>query len=696
MFAAMTRAVVRHRLVVIAVWVLVAVAGIAASSALPGRLTALTSVPDSQSARANEILATNFGENDDGAFTIIYEFKQATPREIERMQAQLAAAVAEIPTASVLQQRALAGTLFAFVGTDFPLLEAAAQTEPLRAALKRQGLPDALVSGPPALQHDVRPLLADDLRNGTVIAVVLALLLLLAALGWTRALIVPFAVAGATVAGSLCVILLVSLRFSMVLYIPNVVELIGLGLAIDYSLLVVHRFRAELRDAGDATAAVVRTMSSAGRTVALSGLTAAAGLSVLFVMPVPFVRSLGAAGLIVPAVAVLATLTLQPALLSLLGARGVATSGVPGLLASASAPRIWERIAGNVQRRPGRTFLASLVLLGIIAAPVGWMQLAPASLTAIRSDAESMRAVDYLTSKAGAGVITPHQVLVDLGREGVATSPAMDAARLRFATTLSKLPESFAAVTDTTTIFTDRMDRYQRFLVIGRHGFEDKATQQLVRDLRALDPTNAGYPSTAELIVGGAPAQGVDFLDRVTGALPWIVFASLLLAYLLMARSFRSRLMPLVAVMLNLVSVLAALGVVALVFHFGVGAWLIQAQQTDYLESWSVVFLFAMLFGLSMDYQVFLMSRIRELRASGLEMSEAIARGLGSTGTVISVAAIIFVGALTGLVVGHVAGLQQLGLGLGVGVLIDATIVRGLLLPSALMLLRHRADFGQQ
>lgn len=692
----MTRAVVRHRLTVIVVWALVGIAGVAASAALPGRLTALTSVPDAESARANEILLTSFGENDDGSFTVVLEFTQTSPQQIAAMQRNLLAAVAEVPTAVVLQQRALAGTLVAFVGTDLPLLQAADQTTPLRASLLRHGLSGALVSGPPALQHDVRPLLADDLRNGTAIAVVLALLLLIAALGWTRALMIPFAVAGATVAASLTGIWLVSLRSSMVLYIPNVVELIGLGLAIDYSLLIVHRFRAELENDDDETSATVRTMASAGRTVALSGLTAAAGLSVLFVMPVPFIRSLGIAGLIVPAAAVLATLTLQPALLSMLGATGVTPKGVRGLLASVSAPRFWERIAELVQRRPGLTFLASLLLLGIVSAPAGWMRLAPASLTAIRSDAESMRAVDLLTAKAGAGVITPHQVLVDLGHDGLAATAAMDAARLRFATTLSKLPEALAAVTDTTTMFTDISGRYQRFLVIGRHGFEHVSTRQLVHDLRGLNLRTSGYPSQARLILGGAPAQGVDFLDRVTGALPWILLVSLLLAYLLMVRAFRSRLMPLVAVLLNLVSVLAAVGAVALVFHFGIGASVIRAQRTDYLESWSVVFLFAMLFGLSMDYQVFLMSRIREVRVSSADLSDAVARGLASTGTVISLVAVIFVGALTGLVVGHIAGLQQLGLGLAVGVLIDATIVRGLLLPSALILLREHADFGPQ
>ncbi len=691
MLEALTRAVLRHRLAVMAAWLVVVVAGAFASAALPSRLTALTSVPDSQSALVNDVLTSHFHENDDGSFTIVRHFAQATPTQITAMERALTEAVAQVPTARVLEQRALVGTLFAFVGTDFSLLDAAAHTDQLRAALRRHGLRGALVSGPPALEHDVKPLLADDLRNGTTIALVLALILLIGALGWTRALIVPFSVAAATVAAALCAILVVAQRFSMVLYIPNVIELIGLGLAIDYSLLVVHRFRSESMQTQSLDEAIVRTMATAGRTVALSGLTAAVGLSVLFVMPVPFVRSLGAAGLVVPALAVLVTLTLQPALLAVLGRDGVRPRGLVGVLASASGPRLWEAIARRVQRHPGRMLTAGLLLLTLIAAPAAWLRLAPASLTAIRGQSESMQAVQYLTGHAGPGIITPHQVLVDLGADGRAQTPAMDAARVALAGRLSKLPETFAAVTDTTTLFTDPAGRYQRFLVIGRHGFDDARTQALVANLRALDLRPWGYGAQARVLVGGAPAQGVDFLQRVFGALPWIVLASLLLAYALMARAFRSRRMPLIAVLLNLVSVAAAVGVVSLVFHFGVGATLISAQRTSHLESWSLVFLFAMLFGLSMDYQVFLVSRIREAQLAGASLSDAVADALGSTGVVISVAAVIFVGALTGLALGHVAGLQQLGVGLGAGVLIDATIVRGMVLPSALTLLdRHR------
>ncbi len=690
MLEALTRAVLRHRHGVIAAWLVVVLAGAFAGAWLPSRLTALTAVPDSQSAQVNAVLAGHFHENDDGAFTIVLDFANATPAQVTALEARLAAAVAEVPTARVLLQRALGGTLFAFVGTDYSLLDAASRTDQLRGALLRHGVLGALVSGPPALEHDVRPLLSRDLLQGTTVAVVLALLLLLVALGWTRALIVPFTVAAATVTSALCVILVIVQRFTMVLYIPNVIELIGLGLAIDYSLLVVHRFRSEIEAAGDTEDAVLRTMATAGRTVALSGLTAALGLSVLFFMPVPFVRSLGAAGMVVPALAVLVTLTLQPALLAVLGRDGVRSRGLVGVLASASVPRAWQAAARLIRRRPGRLFTAGLLLLALLAAPAAWLRLAPAAITAGPAQADSMRAVAYLTAHAGPGIITPHQVVVDLGHPGAAGAAGMDTARLDFASALSRMPEVLAAVTDTTTLFRDPVGRYQRFIVVGRHSFDDPRTQELVATMRGLDASRYGYGSAARVLVGGAPAQGVDFLHRVFSAFPWILLVSMLLAYAVMTRAFRSRRMPLVAVLMNLASVAAALGVVALVFRFGWGAGVLGAQRTGRLESWSLVFLFAMLFGLSMDYQVFLMARIREAQVAGASLSDAVAEGVTSTGVVISVAAVILVGALSGLVFGHIAGLQQLGVGLAVGVLIDATIVRGLVLPSLLTMLDHR------
>ena len=685
----LTRRVLHRRVAVGLAWLAVTVAGVAAGIALPSHLTALTTVPGSESARADALLREHFGDNNDGAFTIVVPFGNASDVAITDMRHRLEAAVAEVPSATVVEQRALGGVLYALAGTRLSLLDAADTTDELRAALARHDLPKAMVTGPPALEHDVRPVLADDLRNGTLAAIGLSLVLLIIALGWSWAVLVPFAVAAAVVAATLLTIFAVAQRIAMVLYIPNVIELIGLGLAIDFALLIVHRHRQELTDDGDLDEAIVRTMRTAGRTVTVSAVTAAIGLSVLFLLPIPFVRSLGVAGMLVPLFSLLAALTLQPVLLRALGPRGAVAHGWHGVLHDDRAKRGWETLSRLIRRRPRHVLAASLTGLLIAAAPMAALQLAPASLTAIPQHLESARAVAFLSARVGPGAITPHQLVVDVGAAAAGT-PAADAARTRLATSLSHLPGVFAVVSDTTPLFVDETGRYQRIVVMSTADFADPAARALVERLRTVDPRASGYAADAAIHVGGAPAQGYDFLQRVYAAFPWLVLASLVFAFVVLSRAFRSRLLPALAVLLNLASVSAAIGVVVLIFHFGVGAGLIHAQTAPRIEGWSLVFLFAMLFGLSMDYQVFLLSRIREARDSGLEMRDAVAVGVSSTGGVITAAAVIFVCALSGLVFGHIAGLQELGVGLAAGVLIDATVVRSLLLPAALTLLGDR------
>ena len=181
--------------------------------------------------------------------------------------------------------------------------------------------------------------------------------------------------------------------------------------------------------------------------------------------------------------------------------------------------------------------------------------------------------------------------------------------------------------------------------------------------------------------MGGAPAEGVDFLNTVYGAFPWIVALALLVAYLILARAFRSLVLPLIATLLDLVTVATAYGLLVVVFRFGVGSPVLGTYHVSQIEGWVPVFLFAMLFGLSMDYEVFIVTRIREAWLHGSTNDDAIVEGLANTGGVITSAALIMVGATSGLVFGHIAGLQELGVGLALGVLVDSTIVRLLVAP---------------
>ncbi len=687
------RLVIKRRVVVISVWAAIIIIGGLSATRLSGLLTTSLTVPGTSSARANAILIRDFHENIEGTFTVVMPFQNVTTKEISALAAKITVAATKVPTGTVSDERAIGGLLYANINTSMNLDLAATVTGTLRHALHGAGLSKALVTGPPALQHDITPVLTSDLHRGEVLAFVLAFLLLIAALGVCWAVVIPFLVAAATTAGTLGVVYLLAHRFLMVLYVPNVVGLIGLALAIDYSLLMVHRFRTEInREDVSVDDAIVATMRSAGRTVAFSGFAVAIGLATLLIVPVPFVRSLGAAGLVVPVFSLASALSLQPALLSLLGRRGVRPAGIRGLMARRDVSSgLWARMTRRVIRRPLLVLATTVVMLAAAASSIFWLQLTPASTTAIPSNIEAARALTLASSRLGPGGITPIQIIVDTGhRDGAATGTA-SRARLALAKVILKNPEVSIVAIGHTVPFVDRTRRYEQILVVSREYFGSAGSQHLVAVLRDATIPSMHFPGGTQVYVGGAPAQGVDFLNVVYGSFPWILALAFLLAYLVLARAFQSLVLPLVATLLSLVSVAVAYGLLVVVFRFGVGSSILGTYHVSQIEGWVPVFLFAMLFGLSMDYEVFIVTRVRESWLSGSNNSEAIVEGLSNTGGVVTSAALIMVAALSGLVFGHIAGLQELGIGLALGVLVDATIVRGFLLPSVMTLLGERS-----
>ncbi len=429
-------------------------------------------------------------------------------------------------------------------------------------------------------------------------------------------------------------------------------------------------------------------MSTAGRTIVLSSVAVAIGLATLLLVPVPFVRSLGAAGLVVPVISLVATLTLQPALLSLLGRRGVTPVGVRGLISQRDALYgTWARIARGVIHRRASVAVLSLVILAGAGFCALWLELTPGSVTTIPHYLQAARALELVRDKAGPGVVTPIEVVIDTGAAHDANTPTMSAARLRLAAAISRDPEVAVVALGSKSPYVDATGRFDQIFVIGRHDFGDEASQHLVNELRDDVIPAARLPKGTKVYVGGAAAQGVDFLSAVYGAFPWIVLVAFVLAYLVLLRAFRSLLLPLIAVLLDLVSVGATYGLLVAVFRFGDGSSILNTYHVSQIEGWVPIFIFAMLFGLSMDYEVFIVSRMRESWDRGSGNATAITEGLAHTGGVVTAASVIMVGALSGLVFGHVAGLQELGVGLALGVLLDATIVRGLLLPSVMAML---------
>ena len=672
---------------ILSIWLAFIIIGFFSSRDLNQHLTTSLSVPGSQSEKANLLLAQEFNENTEGTFTIIYKYGTATSQQIAQFEKSIERAISVIPNAQVSSQKALVGTLYASVTTSYSLLEAAKFTEDLRQSLKKNGLSGAQVTGPPAIESDVSPVLANDLHRGQALAIVLALLLLLLMLGSTWAIFIPLLFALSTVSLSLCLINILSRHFVMVLYIPNIVELIGLGLAIDYSLLMLHRYRRELTNCDDPKFALHKTMQTAGRTVVLSGITVSLSLSTLLLVPVPFIKSLGLAGMLVPLISIVAALTLQPVLLAILGKR-VFSDGFNGIMGTKNPlDGIWAKLTRWVISHAKAVFVITLTALLLFASFAIKLEITPSSLTAIPSTLESGKVINSLTSKIGPGVITPHEIVIDLKSKGLATVAEIDQARLNLATTISKNPKVFIVASGKESTYVDATGRYIRMYVIGKDALGEAKTRQLVQELRVLISQDNAFPKGTQIYLGGSPAQGVDLIDAIFASLPWIIFFALFITFVVLARAMRSILLAIKAIVMDLISITVALAGLVLVFKFGFGAAFLHTYQVDQIEAWVLIFMFAVLFGLSMDYELFLVSRMREAKDSGLTNHNSIIEGIANTSGVVTGAAIILVGALSGFVFGHFAGLQELGIGLAIGITIDATIIRGLLLPSAMVLL---------
>jgi len=664
------KAAIKARTLVLTIWIALSAFGLFGASNLDQHLTTSLTVPGSSSAAANEILNKKFNENTEGTFTVMYKYKQATADQIADFKAAVAQAARVIPGAEVTNEKAFAGTLYSNIGTSFGLKEAATYTSALRQALITQGLTGALVTGPPAIENDVVPTLSSDLHKGQLIAVLLATLLLIATLGMTWAILIPLLFGLATIATTLGIIYLLAHKFLMVLYVPNIVELIGLGLAIDYSLLMVHRYRRELGQSQDP---IAQTMKTAGRTAVISGITVALGLATLLLVPVPFVRSIGLACLILPIVSILAAITLQPILLTMLAA--APPLGFKGVLEFS-----FDRLTNLAIAKPRKVFASTLITLSILMSALLWLQITPSSLSAIPAHLESAQALNSVTDKVGVGVITPHEIVIDLGSNSDSSDIATT--RFEFAKRLAANPEVFTVASGEKWPYVDASGRYLRIYVFGQHDLGSDQTQQLVQQLRNEYIPNAGFPAGTKIYLGGAPAQGEDLLDAIKSSLPTIISLIVLITFFILLRTFRSIVLAIKAIILDLISIAASFATLVLVFKFGVGTY-----QLEQLEAWVLILLFAILFGLSMDYEIFIVSRMREAWDRGASNEDAIREGMRNSGMVVTAAALIFISALSGLITGHFAGLQQLGIGLAAGVLIDATIIRGLLLPSAMVML---------
>jgi RND superfamily putative drug exporter len=677
-----TLLVLRFRGLVLAAWLLMLAAGISLSVLLSSHLVTSYRVPGTGSDRAGAALARGFGERPDGTFTVVFRVRNSADRALQRrLRARLKRGAAGVPGGRVGPLRAASGVVYGDVETSLSLQRAKAYTPALRRALRAPSGPPALVTGQPAIQHDLDPQLAADLRRGETVALPLVLLVLAFVLGISLAVAIPFCFAACSIAGTLALLYATTQVVSVTSYATNVVGLIGLGLAVDYSLLVLCRYREELERGAPRELALVRTMAGAGRAVVFSALAVAIGLALLLVVPVPFVRTMGLAGLLIPVVSVGAALTLLPALLSFCGPRLFTRRR---LLRRSTRParEPWSALARGIMRHPVVVLVPAAALLLAAASASVLLRLTPGSLASLPVSTEATRGLAVLRSGFGPGALTPSEIVVDAGSAAAARALAVHAAVERLADRLLRDPEVSVVALGSKPPYVSADGRYARLVVIGRHEYGDPASRSLVARIRTRLVPAARFPAGADVLTGGAASQGVDFLARISAYLPWIVLLSLVAMCLVLTRAFRSLLLPIKAVFLNLLTVAATYGLLVLVFQRGIGAGPLGVHHSAEIEGWVPVFLFAAVFGLSMDYEVFLVSRMREEWDIRRDNVAAVAAGLERTGRVITTAALVMAVSFGGFVVGSVPGLQQFGLGLAIAVLIDATIVRTLLVPS--------------
>jgi RND superfamily putative drug exporter len=697
-----TRLILRLRWLVLGIWLAVLIAGGFASTRLGGLLSNDFGVPGTDSAQTQSILQQRFGDRSDGEYLIVFKVTRVASRPLlVRLQRTVDRAVTVIPTARAGPLRAIGEHVIeGTVASQLDLARAKASTAALERALGQPSGAHVYVSGQAAIQHDLDPIFSQDLRRGEfAIAIPIALLVLVFVLGVSAIVSLPLVFAGTTIAATLGIVFLFAHVLSMATYVTNLVELIGLALAIDYSLLVVYRFREELAAGGNPNEAVVRTMATAGRSVVFSGATVAVGLALLLFIPVPFVRSLGIGGFLIPLVSIVAALTLLPALLSLNGRRGAARVRIADTLRDRlriPLPRarsggdieqgLWARYAHLIMRRPLVFVTAGTLVLAFAAVPALGLRLTPGSADGIPRFPQSVQGFDLLRRAAGPGALSPTQLVVDAGESGRIFRRDLQAAIARLALRLRADPEVASIRPAQEAPLADSSGRYEEVVVIGRHEYGSEAAQSFVDRLRRTIIPAARFPVGTRTLVGGGAAQGVDFLHRSYAAFPWLVLAVLGITYVLLMRAFRSLLLPLKAVLLNLLSVASSYGMLVVFFRWGVGRDLAGLYHFGQIEGWIPIFLFAMLFGLSMDYEVFLVTRMREAWDELHDNERAVAHGLEHTGRIVTAAAIIMVAAFSGFVTGRIAGLQEFGLGLAVAVLVDATVIRALLVPAIMAL----------
>jgi RND superfamily putative drug exporter len=682
LLARLAHAIVRRRKAVIAVWFVLTVFGAFSAGQVSNRWFESFSIPGYSSYEANQRTLKTFGTGEQAPLVAVFH-SDGDITKVSGLEKAVSAAAAVNPGSRTSSYWSTGSR--AYVSKDghtavaeiyppgTPTFSSSTHIKEVRAKLKAAtpaGVQASLTGRDPLYEASSNgdtggpSILTEALIGGLG-----SLVILFFVFGTLPAVLMPIVIAVASILNTFTLVWLLTYVTNVSIIVQFLIALVGLGVAIDYALLMIFRFRDELREGEDVETALVETMTHAGRSVIVSGSTVAVGLLSMLVLPLPFIRSIGIGGMLIPAVSVLTAITLLPALLAVLGTRINSVRLLPKRLVDKGHPEdgLWGRWANLVMRRPVPVAVAGLAVVAVLV--FYGLQLNPSESQAKdfpgAGDAIAGRA---MIADAGitAGVYKPFVVLVENG-----------APRGPIVRKLQSTPGITGAAAPPDWVKGDA-SLVEAFPAADGAA---KATRSTIKRVRSELEGTGGT-------LGGVAAEDRDFVAAVYSNFPYVLGFVVLLTFLLLMRAFRSIVLPLKAVVLNLVSLAAAYGIIVFIFQKGHGAEAIwNVPATGAIIPWIPLMIFAFLYGLSMDYEVFMLTRMREAYDETGNTPRAISLGLARTGKLVTSAALVLMFAFFVLSTGPGTDIKQFGIGLAAGIIFDATVIRALLVPALMRLL---------
>jgi RND superfamily putative drug exporter len=681
--ARLAHVIVRRKRAVIAAWVLLTIFGGFSAGQVSNRWFESFSIPGYSSYEANQRTLKTFGTGEQAPLVAVFTSKGDVTRQagIENAVAAAAKVNPGSRVSSYFSTRNDAyvskdrHTTFAEIyppGT--PTFSSSVHIDQVRAALKTNapsGVSAHLTGRDPI--YDASS--GGDSGGPSVLTEALiggvgSLVILFFVFGTLPAVLMPIAVAVASILNTFTLVWILTYITDVSIIVQFLIALVGLGVAIDYALLMIFRFRDELREGEGVETALVETMTHAGRSVLVSGSTVAVGLLSMIVLPLPFIRSIGIGGMLIPAVSVVTAITLLPALLATLGARINSVRLLPKRFVDRGHPEDgpWGRWANLVMRRPVAVAAVGLAIVGALVYSGAQINPSEAQAKDFPGKGDAIDGRQALADAGiSAGVMKPFVVLAENGAD---RDPIVRKLRQTPGVVGAVAPPGAEWVKGSSSLV-------EAFPSADGAAKETRGTIKRVRtELKGTGGT-----------LGGIAGEDRDFVAAVYSNFPYVLGFVVLLTFLLLARAFRSILLPVKAVVLNLVSLAAAYGIIVFIFQNGHGAHAIwNVHATHSIIPWIPLMIFAFLFGLSMDYEVFMLTRMRETYDETGDTRRAISLGLARTGKLVTSAALVLMFAFFVLSTSPGVDVKQFGIGLAAGIIFDATVIRALLVPALMRL----------